>query len=61
MPIIANTANAIKGDVDRCMEAGMNDFIGKPVDPDALFATLLTWLSAAGTTRPSSCGASVTR
>lgn len=30
MPIIANTANAIKGDVDRCMEAGMTDYISKP-------------------------------
>jgi len=42
-PIIAMTAHALVEERQRCLDAGMNDHVSKPIDPDALFATLMRW------------------
>ena len=44
LPIIAMTANAFNEDRERCFEAGMDDFIAKPVEPEQMFTTSLYWL-----------------
>ncbi|MEG3619896.1 response regulator [Magnetovibrio sp. PR-2] len=46
LPIIAMTANAMRGEKDKCLDAGMNDFIPKPIDVDHFYATLLKWIPA---------------
>jgi signal transduction histidine kinase/DNA-binding response OmpR family regulator/HPt (histidine-containing phosphotransfer) domain-containing protein/CHASE3 domain sensor protein len=44
LPIVAMTAHALVEERQRCLEAGMNDHLTKPIDPDAMFATLKRWV-----------------
>jgi len=46
LPIIAMTAHAMAEEVQRCLEAGMNDHVAKPIDPGTFFATLARWTRA---------------
>ena len=45
LPIVAMTANAMKADRERCLEAGMNGFVTKPINPEELWRALVTWIA----------------
>jgi signal transduction histidine kinase/CheY-like chemotaxis protein/HPt (histidine-containing phosphotransfer) domain-containing protein len=48
VPIVAMTANAMQGDRERCLAAGMDDYLAKPIAREMLDAMLTRWLAAAG-------------
>ena len=53
LPVIAMTAHAMAEERERCLAAGMNDHIGKPIDPEVLYQTLARWLHRGRKTGPS--------
>jgi PAS domain S-box-containing protein len=53
VPILAITANAFDDDRQRCLDAGMNDHVAKPVDPQVLREALAKWLSQPGNSQSS--------
>jgi hypothetical protein len=53
VPIIALTAHALQGDRERCLEAGMDDYVQKPITPDLLVTKLRDWLEPAVLSRMS--------
>jgi CheY-like chemotaxis protein len=44
LPVVAMTANAMQSDRDRCLAAGMNDHVAKPIEPENLWKALLKWI-----------------
>ncbi|MFJ4292955.1 response regulator [Cupriavidus sp. NPDC089707] len=48
LPVVAMTANALPEDRERCLAAGMDDHIAKPISPPAFFATVHRWLARGG-------------
>ena len=48
VPIVAMTASAIRGDMEKCLRVGMDDYLTKPMQIEALERSLIRWTSSAG-------------
>lgn len=59
-PIVAMTANAMKGDRERCLDAGMDDYVSKPIQFDVLSEALSRWTNNQGVTKEASAARSRT-
>jgi two-component system sensor histidine kinase/response regulator len=60
LPIVAMTANAMQVDRDRCMQAGMNGFVAKPINPEDLWRELLAWVKPRADMQPIARAATAT-